>query len=347
MPADVLDTLSAAAGIERVYVDQFGERREASAETIRALAAILGVSGADGTGPLIIAPASPLEPVAIAAIEDEAAWVNVTLAGQNRETDLYWTVEEERGAKRAGKARFIDCDLIELLKAGGRQWERRRLGLPPLPLGYHRFTLRFESGGAVAETPLIVAPARAYMPAPIEDGPGLWGIAVQLYALRSEHDWGIGDFDSLAEFIRGAAAAGAGAVGINPLHALYLDEPERASPYSPSSRLYLNPLYIAVPATPDFAESPDAQNLVAAAPFQSALRQLREPALVDYRSVADRKIEVLEILHRSFRRRHIAANSARGLGFADYRRSQGELLRRFCIFQALRETFGRRDVGQR
>ena len=80
-----------------------------------------------------------------------------------------------------------------------------------------------------------------------------FGPAIQLYALRSRRNWGIGDFTDLANVARHAAAEGASFVGVNPLHELFLDRPAQASPYSPSSRLALNPLYLDVEAIADFA----------------------------------------------------------------------------------------------
>ena len=71
-----------------------------------------------------------------------------------------------------------------------------------------------------------------------------WAIAVQLYGIRSHRNWGHGDFTDLANLIDVASALGASAIGLNPLHALFDDRAEEASPYFPSSRLFLNTLYI-------------------------------------------------------------------------------------------------------
>jgi 4-alpha-glucanotransferase len=83
-----------------------------------------------------------------------------------------------------------------------------------------------------------------------------WGIACQLYGLRSDRNWGIGDFEDLARFAEVAAAAGADFVGVNPLHALITALPERSSPFYPSNRLFLNPLYIAIDKVPSYGASP-------------------------------------------------------------------------------------------
>jgi 4-alpha-glucanotransferase len=118
-----------------------------------------------------------------------------------------------------------------------------------------------------------------------------WGIGCQLYALRSKRNWGIGDFEDLARFAEIAAAAGADFVGVNPLHALFTAAPERSSPFSPSNRLFLNPLYIAVDKAPGFAGMKDAL-----APPEG----LHETELIDYRHVGASKIKALLILFRIF-----------------------------------------------
>src|SRR5207237_4157584 len=79
-----------------------------------------------------------------------------------------------------------------------------------------------------------------------------WALAAQLYGVRSQRNWGHGDFTDLAGLIDLAADLGAAGVGLNPLHALFDDRAEEASPYFPSSRFFLNPLYIDVEAIPEF-----------------------------------------------------------------------------------------------
>src|SRR6185503_9850514 len=104
--------------------------------------------------------------------------------------------------------------------------------------GYHRIQLSAPGHREVphAEMSLIVAPSRCYLPEAVTRGRG-WGPMVNLYALRSSRNWGIGDFSDLLALIELGARHGASMVGVNPLHALFPHDPDHASPYSPSSRL--------------------------------------------------------------------------------------------------------------
>ena len=110
---------------------------------------------------------------------------------------------------------------------------------------------------------MIVTPRRCFLPESVDER-GLWGLALQLYLLKSERNLGIGDFGDLAAVARAVhAAAAAMCSGSNPLHAPFPDDPEHASPYSPASRLLLNPLNIDVAAAPEVCPSPAAAALLA------------------------------------------------------------------------------------
>lgn len=148
-----------------------------------------------------------------------------------------------------------------------------------------------------------------------------WGISVQLYGVRSARNAGIGDFEDLARLAEMFAAWGADFIGVNPLHALFSADPERASPYSPSSRQYLNPIYIAVDEGVSPSEIEGCQPIAAA---------LRNSEYVDYAGAAALKRLLLE---RAFEAR------ADDPAFKAFCLAEGEALRRFATFETLSEHF--------
>ena len=122
---------------------------------------------------------------------------------------------------------------------------------------------------------LIVAPERCYIPDELQQGIRWWGIALQLYSLRSHHNWGAGDFRDLGAVIEWAGKRlGAAVVGLNPLHALKNTKPYHVSPYAPTSRLFLNDLYIDITQVPECWMGPDVQNRLANPALVQGLKRL-------------------------------------------------------------------------
>lgn len=164
--------------------------------------------------------------------------------------------------------------------------------------GYHSLTLT--QGEQRWHCQVIVAPPRCYEPAELLQGEKLWGACVQLYTLRSATNWGIGDFGDLKRMLPEVAARGGAFIGLNPVHALYPAIPESASPYSPSSRRWLNVLYIDVPAVADFAASDAAQHWWENKATQQAIAQARSTEWVDYTTVTELKIAALRLAWDTF-----------------------------------------------
>ena len=173
-----------------------------------------------------------------------------------------------------------------------------------------------------------------------------WGLAIQLYSVRSAANWGMGDFGDLAQLARLAASEGADFIGINPLHAGFAADPASCSPYSSSSRHFLNSLYIAVDAVPDLQACPEARARVAAAAFQEEIRSLRAADLVDYEGVARLKLAILRLLHGCFRRREIELRTPRARAFEEFQVARGTVLRRHALFESLDAEMRRRYGAQ-
>lgn len=160
-----------------------------------------------------------------------------------------------------------------------------------------------------------------------------WGIALQLYELRSRRNWGIGDFADLAEACRIAARVGADFVGINPLHALFGADPTRCSPFFPSNRLFLNPLYIAVDNVAGFLPT-----MVDAA----ALESVRSSDLVDYKAVSKLK---LSCLRQIFLSRKTDLDPQSSDAFQRFREEQGQALASHALFEAISDDMAEAGKG--
>jgi (1->4)-alpha-D-glucan 1-alpha-D-glucosylmutase len=329
-------------GIAPDYYDIWGRQRIVPDHGLRALLRAMDVEAGDrnqvmaslaaeDANAAALALRSPLPPVAV--FWQDAPERRLPLQAANREGRLLWELVEEGGAYHHGTV------------------DDFHVALPPrLPLGYHRLHLRLELAAGeqrlLSSTLVVIAPRRCYLPPRIRSGQRVWGPAVQLYALRSERNWGMGDFTDLAAVVRLCGEHGAALVGLNPLHALYPHNPAHASPYSPSSRRFLDVLYIDVEAVAEFHDSDSARAHVLAPEFQERLRALRAAELVDYAGVAAAKFAVLELLYAHFRQAILAdPATARAKEFRAFQQAGGLALRQHALFEAMQEHFHAQDAG--
>ncbi len=329
--------LAARIGVEACYTDALGQTREASDETLSGLIAAFGLPPDPRQAAIALdereesAPLG-LGPACLIHAEDPHPALRLRLP-EPRPT-VAWTCRLEDGGQLSGETAAAPA------AAGGE----RALPLPPgLPLGYHR--LDIDAGGVAAELTLIVAPAACHLPAELGPGARLWGLTCQLYGLLSAGNWGMGDFSDLAALAQATGRRGAAALGINPLHALFAEEPLHISPYSPSSRTQIDYLYIDPTAVPGFAEDEGVRELMGGQWFGATHWAARSAELIDYGAVAACKRAVLEALYGGFRRRELglgrAAASARGQAFRDFQREGGRPLADFAAFEALHEHYRR------
>jgi (1->4)-alpha-D-glucan 1-alpha-D-glucosylmutase len=346
---DTIDRLARLQGIEPGFRDNWGRTHTVATSTRSALLGAMGIRVSD---PAAIAAEIEarersrrrllLPPVLVVRLPATAIEVPLWLPSARSNDRFGWELIEEGARRRRGLFVPAELSLGEEREVAGRSCEQRFLRIDGLPEpGYH--TLRVEPLGgtrlAGGASPLIVAPETCFRPEAVSEGNRVWGVAVQLYALRSERNWGIGDFTDLLRLVEVCAAAGADLVTVSPLHLLFPRDPEHAAPYSPSSRALLNVLHHDVEAIPDHAESDEARALVGDAAFRRRLAALRRAELVDYRGVWEAKRVVLETIYAGFRERHLSRESERGRAFRDFQRSGGEALRAYGVFECLQERF--------
>jgi 4-alpha-glucanotransferase len=188
-----------------------------------------------------------------------------------------------------------------------------------VPAGYHQLTAGNWSGT------LAVAPRQGWTLEDAGSGGRLAGLAAQLYALSRKDDLGCGDFAALAELARRVAPHGIDAVAISPVHALFTADPARAAPYAPSSRVALNPAYIAAgrnaaaAANEELIDWPAVIAARLAALREDFLREAASPAFTTFRRHAASAVH----LHALFEA--IAVSETAKGGAADWRRWSQDL----------------------
>ncbi|HXY05896.1 MAG TPA: 4-alpha-glucanotransferase [Burkholderiaceae bacterium] len=338
-------------GIAPDYYDIWGKHTLVPDHGLRSLLRAMGVEAGDRAqveaslrayeeNQAAQAIRAPLPPVVVFWL-DAQPWTLKLKAGV-RDARVRWLLVEEGGAQHEGAVQDF------------------RINLPnSVPYGYHRLDLRIEisvpefdetradrvtqeriESRFLASTLIIVAPPRCYLPPLLRAGQRVWGPAVQLYSLRSNRNWGIGDFNDLAKLVRMSGKHGAALVGLNPLHALFAHNPDHASPYAPSSRRFFHILYLDVEAVEEYLHCSEARAQVMAPEFQARLRALRSMDLVDYKGVAAVKIQILELLYDHFRRVCLSDfDSRRAQDFRAFQTSAGLALRQHALFEALQEHF--------
>ncbi|WP_297839402.1 4-alpha-glucanotransferase [Pseudomonas sp.] len=188
---------------------------------------------------------------------------------------------------------------------------------------------------------LAVAPKSCYSIAMATETatPRVWGLTVQLYALRRLGDGGFGDTQALEDFVRSAGERGADAVAISPMHAMFASDTHRYSPYSPSSRLFLNGLY----ASPgSVLGERDLRMAIERTGLAEEFERLEALHLIDWPAAAAAKWTLLHALFEGF------SNGSHPLNedFASFCDAGGEALENHCRFEALQAQCSTRGMSQ-
>ncbi len=322
----MLDHLARAARIAPEWWEIDGTRHVVSVETKRALLAAMRLP-ADGAGAMRASLALLAERTIAARCRRPSPAMRARLwrsffrcRKDSNRRPVDWSSRARTATERRLRVGVDEGVVSPEMAFDGRPYRAWRIILPPLPIGRHRVT-RDDVPDASATSPSCRGTAicrRRWRR-------GGFGLSAQLYALRRPGDQGIGDFTTLAALAEAAGARDAGVIGLNPLHALFAHERQRASPYQPSDRRFLDPIYLDVAAfarraMPEFAE-------------------LAAQDAVGYQAVWNGKRAILERYFSEFEaasQGHADFPDARA--FAAFVNDDGEALHCFALFEAIAET---------
>jgi len=336
LPASLIE-LAHRYGVATEYADWTGRSVKVGASTLTAALGALGVcAGTEEDRVSAIAAKNrdhwtrALPPVIVGRVGATTPfWVHVTHGDPAR---LWLRMED--GSVRTGlrqlennRAPFdLDGSLV-----GEASFE-----LPAdLPVGYHRLHLQVGSSNSASpdvDTTVIVSPTSLEPPARLGSGRA-WGLATQLYSVRSESSWGVGDLTDLTDLaVWSAARHGAGFVLVNPLHAAAPTSPMEPSPYLPTSRRFVNPMYLRLEAIPEFAYVRH-RGRIRRAQAQVQVRADRNEE-IDRDRAWKAKREALESIYL------VELSAGREIGYQAFLDREGSSLEDFATWCALAEQYG-------
>jgi 4-alpha-glucanotransferase len=359
---NLIEQLADLVGFHPDYTGTFGQPVVAKNQAKRALLKAMGFQLDDESLTQSITSLSQsqwtnvLPLVHIAKLEDQQQSIKVSLLNTDNLL-LNWKIvadiDTPLDTVTEGSIHINDMQLIAEKTLDNIQYGQYQLLLPTLKQGYYQLNINF-GGDVNAQTscPLIYAPKTCYS-SQAASANKVWGYTAQLYSLCSNNNWGIGDFTDLFALVEKSAEQQASTIGLNPLHPLYQQNPAHRSPYSPSSRCFLNTLYIDVTKIPNFELSELAQEKVKNKAFQQSIADVKASKLIDYPAVAKLKYEITELLFKDFYLNHRCINKvdantyairtatykAMFAAFDNFKQEQGNDLRLFATFDALYEHF--------
>jgi 4-alpha-glucanotransferase len=331
LPASLVE-LARRYGVATEYNDWTGRHTTTASSTLIAVLDALGVPAATEN-----------ERTASLAAHDRDYWARSlppTIVGRSGVVSSFWVhvshgdpaglwIRLEDGSARTGLRQLENNRAPYDLD--GRLVGEATFELPgDLPLGYHQ--LHLQVGASDISTLVIVSPASMGLPARL--GPSrAWGLATQLYSVRSQRSWGIGDLTDLADLaVWSASRHGAGFVLVNPLHAAAPTPPMEPSPYLPTSRRFINPLYLRVEAIAEFAYVRQRGSIRKARVEVQALA--KKSNRIDRDAAWKAKRSALESVYR------VKRSAGRELAYTAYRQREGQSLDDFATWCALAEQYG-------
>ncbi|MBO1256217.1 4-alpha-glucanotransferase [Alteromonas sp. 5E99-2] len=304
-----LNALVDLYGIETSYLDAWGQPSQVSESSQAKLLNMMGVDVSDGEAVDDMLAfsyentwTSLLQPTLVLKNNEPFSFV-VTLPINDATSELTGTLTTEESKTIAFDFVPIDGLLVDVNQSGDIEIHRYLITLSDevqkqVGLGYHTLDVNFN--GELASSKVIMAPERCFTPDMISEGKKPWGFSVQLYSLRSQSNWGMGDFGDLVLLVESAAKLGVDFIGLNPIHTLFPSLPESCSPYGPSSRRWINYLYLDVTQVTGF-HCAEVQDIFSQPSFQNELTRLKESEYIDYAGVAALKLPILKTLFNYYK----------------------------------------------
>ena len=340
MTQQLLQQLVEMRGIETQYVDAWGKPATIAESSKAKLLNTLGYDTSSDekiqsqiTQDIKSVWLSPLNPVQVVRNTQEIN-LAVRLPIELVNDDHTLTVTCENGDVLTHQFTPVDQEMTTMAHIDDVEFHEYVVTLPlDLPLGYHDVALSADDD-EFARSRLIVAPEACYTPNEIKEGKKIWGLSVQLYCVRSEKNWGIGDFSDLALLIEKAAGVGADFIGLNPIHALYPANPNACSPYGPSSRRWLNYLYIDVTAIDGYDDA-SVQAIVSSDEFKATLEHARNVEHVDYEAVPHVKLAALKAVFDVYDAKYLRKSTKQNKAFKAFVEAGGESLDMLAVYDAL------------
>nr|WP_314553263.1 1,4-alpha-glucan branching protein GlgB [uncultured Neisseria sp.] len=315
--SETLEQQAVQAGIDLGYHDINGTYHVTKTEVLESIVAVLDKSKPDSDG----------------------LYLNTMVAHENGEESLQMP-SEFHGAEAV--VLIDEANKCQTLTVYPGDNDTLWVKLPQLACGY--YTLSAETGGKSCFVRLIVAPESVYQPKLLANGGRMNGLTMHLYSLRSERNWGIGDFTDLLNLMKYAAEKKLDFVGINPLHALFTSKPAFASPYSPSSREWLNPIYLDVEKVGAFTYNEQLKNWLAQPKIRQRIAALRITETVTYTAVWACKRDALHMAFNAFEQDTCEAAENERAAFEAFVLEKGKALQGFGLFEALDQYYSR--LGQ-
>ncbi len=341
--SEIIEGLVASRGIESAFIDAWGEPATVTDDTKIKLLRAMGYKVDDANAleqqvedDLAHQWMKALNPVQVIK-HDEALVFPLRLSIEMAAQKLILTVQLEDGNIETREITAVDHQLINVADIEDEEFHEYAVALDiQLPMGYHTLSVHADET-LLASSSIIKVPQRCFIPEEILRGKKIWGLSVQLYCVRSRRNWGIGDFTDLQLLIKQAASQGADFVGLNPIHELYPANPDVCSPYGPSSRRWLNYLYIDVEQVPEF-DNPAVMTWVKDNAVAERLETLRAADYVDYEGVATIKLAALNEAFNQYKAKYLGKNTKQNKAFKAFIAHGGESLQTLAVFEALQES---------